>query len=83
MNIGDKLRIRPTFDKEYALEDSKGPRDCVVVYIHPEERFYVVEFRSDLGLPWWETFYFAGRRIRNGNDTSSPALPEEQRGIST
>lgn len=80
MNIGDKLRIRPTFDKEYALEDCKGPRDCVVVYIHPEQRFYVVEFRSDLGLPWWESFYFAARRIRHGTDPASPVLPEEKKG---
>lgn len=78
MTVGDKLRIRPTFSSEYALEDGKGPWPCVVVYIHPEQRFYVVEFRSALGIPWRETFYFAARRCRTCSDWSSPVLPEER-----
>lgn len=78
MNVGNKLRLQPTFDKEYALEDSKGPRDCVVVYIHPLERFFVVEFRSDLGVPWRETFYPYTRRIADVVDRSAPELPNEK-----
>lgn len=80
MIVGDNLRIRPTFSSEYALEDDKGPRDCVVVYIHPGRRFYVVEFCSDLGRRWRETFYFPERRVRHGSDPSSPVLPEERKG---
>lgn len=78
MRIGDTLRITPTFSSEYALEDSKGPRPCRVVYIHPLERFYVVEFTSGLGMTWRETFYFQTRRITNGNDHSAPELPGER-----
>lgn len=75
MNVGDKLRIQPTFDKDYS-DERKHAMDCVVVYIHPEDRYYVVEFRSDLGIPWRETFYPATRRIRakDYRDASSPEL---------
>lgn len=75
MEIGDILHITPTFSSEYALEDDKGPRPCRVVYIHPLGRFYVVEFRSDRGLPWRETFYFENRRIGAVHDKSAPRLP--------
>ena len=75
MEIGDILHLTPTFDKECDVLDG-GPRPCRVVYIHPLERFYVVEFRSDLGIPWRETFYPATRRIRakDYRDASSPEL---------
>ena len=73
MTVGDKLRIQPTFDKDYS-DERKRAMDCVVVYIHPDDRYYVVEFRSDLGIPWRETFYPATRRIRakDYRDASSP-----------
>ena len=75
MTVGDILYITPTFSSEYALEDDKGPQRCRVVYIHPLDRFYVVEFCSDRGIPWRETFYFDNRRIGHVNDRSAPRLP--------
>ena len=78
MNIGDKLRIQPTFDKDYAMDAHNRPLDCVVVYIHPLARFFVVEFRSDLGVPWRETFYPYTRRIADIVDRSAPYLPHEK-----
>lgn len=78
MTVGDKLRLRPTFDHEFAMEDTKGPRDCTVIYIHPEGRFFVVEFRSGLGIPWRETFYPYTRRIADIVDRSAPYLPHEK-----
>ncbi|MBS5658549.1 hypothetical protein NE612_01340 [Oscillibacter valericigenes] len=78
MKPGGTLHIKPNFYTEYGMTDELRPQPCRVVYIHPERRFYVVEFRSALGRPWRETFYFANRRVRHGNDTSSPILPEEQ-----
>ena len=74
MKIGDTLHLTPTFDKECDVLDG-GPRPCRVVYIHPLERFYVVEFTSDVGVPWRETFYFENRRIGHVNDRSAPRLP--------
>ena len=43
MEIGDTLRLTPTFDKECDVLDG-GPRPCRVVYIHPLGRFHIVEF---------------------------------------
>lgn len=59
MQIGDTLTRAPTF---YGTKDmiDASPRPCVVVYIHPELRFYVVEFRSTVtGETWRETFLFS------------------------
>lgn len=49
-----------------------------MIYIHPEGRFYVVEFRSDLGAPWRETFFPYTRRIADIVDKSAPYLPHEK-----
>ena len=62
MQVGDVLHIRPNFYTEY-MGGNDGPRPARVVYIHPLERFFVVEFRSDLGIPWRETFFPYNRRI--------------------
>ena len=76
MNVGDVLSIKPNFYSTFGMTERDAPRRCVVVYIHPEERFYVVEFRSELGIPWRETFYPWTRRIwdRDYRDVSSPDL---------
>ncbi len=50
MKIGDILTIKPNFYTEY-MGGNDGPRPARVVYIHPLVRFYVAEFRSDLGTP--------------------------------
>ena len=38
----------------------------------------MVEFRSDLGIPWRETFYPYTRRIADIVDKSAPYLPHEK-----
>ena len=74
MNIGDTLRLTPTFDKVCDVLD-RGPMRCEVVYIHPLGRFYVVEFRSALGVPWRETFYFEAQSAEPVNGRAAPRLP--------
>ena len=63
MNIGDVLYIKPNFYTEY-MGANDAPRQARVVYIHPEGRFFVVESRRDLGVPWRETFYPYNRGSR-------------------
>ena len=77
MNIGDVLYIKPNFYTEY-MGANDMPRSARVVYIHPLTRFYVVEFRSDLGIPWRETFFPYNRRIADITDRSAPYLPHEK-----
>ena len=38
----------------------------------------MVEFRSDLGIPWRETFFPYNRRIADIVDRSAPYLPHEK-----
>lgn len=60
MNIGDKLRMVPT--ARCPGEPSTSPRSCTVVYIHPQRRFYTVEFKSEVtGATFRESFLFPGR----------------------
>lgn len=61
MQVGDRLRLTPTFDSTLGFGPDYGPRPCTVVYVHPEERFFVAEFASDLGIRWRETFYLNAR----------------------
>lgn len=68
MKIGDERIELPTVDSELMLRDRK-PQKCVVVYIHPDYRFYVVEFTTERGYRFRETFYFRDR------DPNGPALP--------
>ena len=77
MQVGDVLHIRPNFYTEY-MGGNDGPRPGRVVYIRPLVRFYVAEFRSDLGTPWRETFYPYTRRIADIVDKSAPYLPHEK-----
>lgn len=76
MQVGDVLYIRPNFYSTFGMTAGVGLRRCWVTYVHPEARFYVVEFRSELGIPWRETFYPWTRRIRDRDyrDVSSPDL---------
>lgn len=58
MTVGDKVTERPYFSCAYGLMDNlSGLRSGVVVYIHPQGRFYTVEFTSDRGNSWRESFY--------------------------
>ena len=58
MQVGDILELEPTMEGTSGL-GTDGPQRCTVVWIHPDERFYVVEFRSRItGETWRETVYF-------------------------
>lgn len=62
MQFGDKLMLEPTvFGGGSDLVDT-GPRPCRVVWIHPEGRYFVVEFRSQVTRERFrETMYFTNR----------------------
>lgn len=55
MQIGDILRITPTFDTTYGMPGDNIPLPAMVVYIHPQRRFYTVRFAVP-GGSWTESF---------------------------
>ena len=59
MQIGDILTLVPTiYGTKCGLEEL-DPMPCRVVYIHPQHRFYTVQFTSRItGETWREAFYF-------------------------
>ena len=58
MQVGDILEMEPTMEGTSSL-GTNGPQRCTVVWIHPDKRFFVVEFRSRItGETWRETVYF-------------------------
>ena len=72
MQIGDIRHEKPYIDSEYMLRDG-GPWPCKVVYIHPKWRFYTVEFTTQLGWKFRESYFFADKR------PDGPPLPEHIR----
>lgn len=72
MKLGDIRLELPTMDSE-AMMGQRRPVEGVVTYIHPEFRFYVVEFAAPAGYRFRETFYFQDR------DPAGPPLPEDFR----
>ena len=42
---GDKLSLTPSVEGGSVI----GPQPCTVVWVHPERRYYVVEFTFELG----------------------------------
>lgn len=56
MRVGDTLRIIPTFDTTYGMPDDNVPLPAVVVYIHPQQRYYRVRYTAANGGSWTETF---------------------------
>lgn len=58
MEIGDILHRQPEIYSASGLE-SPGVMPCTVIWVHPDKRFFVVEFRSSItGETWRETVYF-------------------------
>lgn len=58
MNIGDILELEPTMEGTSGLGTS-GPQPCTVIWVHPDKRFFVVEFRSAItGETWREAVWF-------------------------
>lgn len=57
MQVGDILELEPTIEAMSGLGTS-GPLPCRVIYIHPEGRYYTVEFTSRItGERWREAFW--------------------------
>ena len=57
MQVGDILEMEPTMEGTSGL-GTDGPQRCTVVWIHPDKRFFVVEFRSYItGYNWREAFW--------------------------
>lgn len=60
MNIGDNLRMIPS--GRLSQDRIYTPLPCTVVYIHPQHRFYTVEFKSEVtGEAFRESFLFPDR----------------------
>lgn len=61
MRIGDTLTLEPTMALALGLGRG-GPRPCRVVYVHPQRRFFTVEFTSDVtGERWRESIFIPAR----------------------
>lgn len=57
MKVEDILERTPTIEAMSGL-GTVGPLPCRVIYIHPEGRFYTVEFTSRItGERWREAFW--------------------------
>ena len=70
----------PTFDTSYGSH--KAPlRDGKVVYIHPEGRFYTLEFKSPVtGEHFRESYYFADRLTAEERHHNASYRDHEQQG---
>lgn len=76
MKVNDKRQETPSFDSTAGMDDI-GPMDCRVVYVHPQGRFYTVEFKSPVtGETFRETLYSEARRALDYNPRSVPHLPK-------
>ena len=61
MTLGDKQVAAPTFATSYG-DHAARPSEGETVYIHPEGRFYTLEFQSPVtGEKFRESYYFADR----------------------
>ena len=74
MKIGDiRYEIPSIYDFAKHGTVEAQPRRCRVVYIHPLERFYVVEFVIGAGYSFRESYYIgtrcaADKSNNNGED---------------
>lgn len=58
LQAGDVVQMRPEILSS-KLEEDAAKRKGVVIYIHPDKRFYTVEFTSEVtGERWRECVYF-------------------------
>lgn len=77
MTVGDILHIKPFIDAACGFARPEV-MPCRVIYIHPEKRYYTVEFTSTItGQTWREAFpcralpesdntYSLGRHVPRG-----------------
>lgn len=57
MRVGDKIgHLRPSLGDSTSMNYPPSP--ARVIYIHPERRFYVVEFQMERDRTCRECFYF-------------------------
>lgn len=65
LRVGDKMLARPSAECIFGKEiwkEAFEPQYATVVYIHPEKRYYVLEFKACItGETWRETRYFDNR----------------------
>lgn len=71
MKVGDIIMRKPTIDCKVGIVET-GPRPCRVLWIHPEGRFYRVEFWSEVTGETWRECFYLGNRI--GNPSASATL---------
>ena len=63
MKVGDKIgHLRPTFGAIHDAKEDRRTFPATVVYIHPEGRFFSVEFELPRGRKCCESFYFENRQ---------------------
>lgn len=60
MKVGDTLRLKPYINADSGMVASKA-QVCTVTYVHPEQRYYVVEFVMDSGIRFRQVMYFPER----------------------
>lgn len=54
--VGDKIRIKPTMEGQTPEKVM-----ATVIYIHPQRRYYVAEYRYGAGTPLREAFPYPHR----------------------
>lgn len=63
IRVGDRVRrIIPVYDSTQGAAPVPTAVEAVVVYVHPERRFYTVECKMPGGRAFRETLYFSPRR---------------------
>ena len=78
MQIGDILTLRPTVWGSGSDIVNSDPQPCRVVYIHPQRRFYTVEFDMPRGRKCRESYYFPDR-AGDPDANITPRRPREAR----
>ena len=61
MKVGDKVRRTIKVYDDASGQTTAVPVEAVVVYIHPERRFYTLECKMPGGRAFRETEYFYPR----------------------
>lgn len=60
INVGDKRAEEPTLEGAWYL----GTLPCRVVYVHPEKRFYIVEFTFERNRRFRESYFMPRTRVK-------------------
>lgn len=71
MNIGDIVIQKPTIYAQCGFEDVEAV-PCRVVFVHPEGRFYTVEFQGE-HYTWRECFF-----MRRASESDAPEQRKPQ-----